>query len=142
MIPPKPLAGEGAAESDKVPKAQVRRIAYFCGPGSSAKLVEYEAFLRGVARGVSKKPVVLGCAFLAEAGPGGGCASSLAEAVKASGAAGAVALAAGFPEQDQKAIEELFSQEDIFLRWVGAEDAGKRPAAMDLIFEIMLLRAG
>ena len=48
----------------------------------------------------------------------------------------------GMPEAQAQEIESAFSKEEIFLRLAAPEQAQKRTFAMDLLFEIMLLKAG
>jgi hypothetical protein len=128
-------------DDPKIPKDQIRRIAFLYAAGQKEACAAFEKFLKTVALKVSKKPLQVRNQATLEV-PAGASTAAVLEAVKASGAAGALALFSGMPEAQAREIEEAFAKEDFFLRAVVPDQLQKRTFAMDMTFEIMLLRAG
>ena len=145
-LPPAP-ANPAAAQPQpsradaSFPKEQVRSFAFLYAPGQQDACAAFAVFLRNVALKVSKKPLDVRTVLAQEVQPGAG-APAILEAVKSSGAVGSILWLSGMPEVQAQDIEHAFSKEEIFLRSVAPEKAQKRAFAMDMLFEIMLLKAG
>lgn len=132
------LGGEPPAN---VPKEQVRRIAFLYAPGRKEDFEKFAAFVAEVALKVSKKPIHIHPAFVLELQPAADPAAVL-QRVKEAGAVGCLAVLQGLKDSFIRDVEDAFSAEDFFLRVVDPAEASKRAAAIDLVVDMMLLRAG
>jgi hypothetical protein len=145
-LPPAPVKPASAqpqlSRADaSIPKEQVRSFAFLYAPGQQDACAAFGVFLRNVALKVSKKPLSVRTVLALEVQPGAG-APAILEAVKSSGAVGSILWLSGMPEVQAQEIEHASYKEEIFLRSVAPEKAQKRAFAMDMLFEIMLLKAG
>jgi len=136
-----PQASVPAAKEPARAKEQGRSLAFLYPPGQKEACAEFAAFLGSVALKVSKKPMGLRTALALEVKPDAG-APAILEAVKSSGAAGAILWLGAMSEAQAQDIEYAFSKAEFFLRPAGPDKAQKRVFAMDVLFEIMLLKAG
>ncbi|MFA6030637.1 MAG: hypothetical protein WC969_12340, partial [Elusimicrobiota bacterium] len=125
----------------KVPVAQIRRLAFLFGPGQEAKCAEFEKFLRNTALKLSKKPLHIRSALFAEVGEGA-APEAVLEAMKAAGAVGAVGVLSGLSDARVGELQEVCAKADFFFRSVPLDQTQKRTLAMDMMLELMLLKAG
>jgi hypothetical protein len=154
--PPKPAAppvpagpttatpSEGFKEEaipPKTPPEQVRRIAFLYSPQQANKIASFTRFIGEVALKVSKKPIYLHKTLVAQIAPGVK-PDELIKQVKGTGAVGVLALVEGLPDNLIRDIEEAFNNEEFFFRQVPPTDTAKRSAAVDLVVDMMLLKAG
>jgi len=135
---PRKEAQEIEIAGKKVPRDQVRRVGFFFSKGESKTFEQFLKFLEGIASTVSKKPLYLERAFLAEWTEGLDPASALQQA-KSAGAVGVVCL---FRDEDRDCVaadlEETFTRAGVLLRVVPVGDAQKRSTAVDVIVDLML----
>lgn len=126
---------------EKTPKEQVRRVAYLCSAQQAARFAKCEQFIFQVAQKVSKKPIHVHTAVVIQIAAGMD-SQQIVATVKKSGAAGALALIEGLGDAQTRDIEETFDNEDVFYRVIPSADVGKRTMAIDLVVDMMLLKAG
>lgn len=126
---------------DKTPKEQIRRLAFLAANGRREPLDKFAKFLTGVAATVSKRPIFIHKAALIICAPSAN-ASEILEPVQKSGAAGLIILLEGFPAPLIEQLEKVCEANDIFLCKLASEDAAKRTAAIDIVVDLMLIRAG
>jgi hypothetical protein len=141
QVVPKSIPVQQESEDPKIPKEQVRRLAFVFCSGQQAKCAELEKFLRSTALKLSKKPLHLRCVILLEI-PEGCPVQAVLEAVQSAHAAGVVAVLSGLPEAKVHEFEEAFSQADCYFKAVSIDQVQKKTFAMDMMLEIMLLRPG
>lgn len=133
------------APSDPAPPApaaseQVRQLAFLFSRDNEAACRAFAAFLASVALKVSKKPLYIEPVLFLEVG-GELTATAALERARASGAVAVIALLGGLRPAQRKDLEEVFERGQRFFRVVAAEDADKRPFAIDLVVDLMLLKA-
>ncbi|MFA5138649.1 MAG: hypothetical protein WC728_05390 [Elusimicrobiota bacterium] len=142
--PVKATPAEGFKEEPipaKTPPEQVRRIAFLYSPQQANKIAPFTRFIGEVALKVSKKPIYLHKTLVAQVAPGVN-PEELIKQVKGTGAVGALALLEGLPDNFIRDIEEAFNNEDLFFHQVLPADTTKRSVAVDLVVDMMLLKAG
>ena len=125
----------------KVPLEQVRRIAFLFSEPHGSKYKKVTKFIFDVAQKVSKKPLYVHVPLVAVVIPAI-AVTEVREAVIKSGAVGAIGLLDGLPDEYIRKLDDAFDEEDVFLRIIKPEEVGKRVSAIDLVVDMMLLKAG
>ncbi|MFH1725500.1 MAG: hypothetical protein ABII00_12895 [Elusimicrobiota bacterium] len=126
---------------DKTPAEQIRRIAFLYDPGHETVYVKFSQFLSEVAAKVSKKPLYLHKAVVAGLTRAMDTQELLGH-FKKTGAVGVFLLVEGVNKAQILDIEKTCEDEDIFFAQIAPEEVDKRTRAIDLVVDLMLMKAG
>jgi hypothetical protein len=129
-------------DGKKVPPENVRRVGFVYSANQKKAFDEFLKFFQEMAVKVSKKPLYVDIAFIAE-WAGGMDANTAAGKAKEEDAVGVVCL---FSETDKESLasdlEDVFGKQDLFVRVVAVPDAMKRGTSVELVVDLMLTRVG
>ena len=125
----------------KTPEGQIRRIAYIYSESQKASMEKLIEFLNSVAGTVSKKPLYLHKSVVAVIKPTTRPTDLLGH-LKKTKTVGVIAILEGLSYDQAADIEGLCDDEDISYRKFSPDEVGKRTSAIELLLELMLLRAG
>lgn len=130
--------GLGAPIPDKVPKDQIRRVAFLYTPAVQKECAAFALFLDQSATTVSKKPLYLRKVLVESVGPGHDSAG-LAGRMTAAKAVSAIIVSDAASEAKVRDLQDQLSNAGFALHIVAPADIQKRSVAVDIIVDLMLL---